>query len=219
MIQSGPGGVAIVGKKLSSLSQLSDVFLKKHRCLRTGLLLLLDETWNKTCLSSESSPCQYCLSNPKLSSLDVSFEARNFIRFLTIKGLLCRKDIFNILVGTHHTMQAEIFYGSLRNWTTDLINFFLEELLLQNLIETVYEVNDDLPMPYMSVTALGHAFVSNKDSSLILKFPEVVISQPFENNMDSGKASRKNVKRNHHVLCRRFDPKMPKKSTDAEKNS
>ena len=169
MIQLGPGDVAVVGKKLSSLSQLSNIFVKRHRCLRIGLLLLLDEMWNETCLSSESLPCQFCLSSPRIASLDVSSETKSFISFLTARDPLCRQDLFNILIGTHHSMQDESLYGRFRHWTVDLVNFFLDELLLQRIICTVYELKHNLPMPFISVTEQGHRFFLDKDSHLVMK--------------------------------------------------
>ena len=217
MIQSGPGDVAVVGKKLSSLSQLSDVFLKQHRCLRTGLLLLLDEMWNKTCFSSESLPCQFCLSNPRILSLDVSIETKRLLSFLATNDLLSLKDLFNILLGTHHDMHNDSLYGSLRHWTNDLIRFFLDELHLQHLIRTVYDFQDDLPMPFTRVTAQGHTFVLDEDASLVMKFPEVVNSQPFVNDPNVN-SSRPQIKQRHQVVSRRFNPKKPKKSKET-KNS
>lgn len=206
IIQAGPGDIAIKEERLVQLERFHQVIQGSHRCLRQSLLLQLDELWISSCIESNSLPCPYCLNPPPLISLSVEVEVRRFLDFLQQVTSLEEQKVVPILLGTYHSHQESSIYALLRKWTKDLVQHFVEEMRLTELVGCQYEIVEDIPTNILKITRSGMQFLSDSSSEKAMLVPRKLMFGPYF-NPSKATTTRNNVKRHHDAQLKRFEPK------------
>ena len=202
---------SVYKEKLLRLSLLVDVIQTPLRCLRQILLLFLDEVWDFDCLSSNQLPCSVCQDFLSKVSLDVTQETLIVLRFLCCQRNLKESDLVDILYGTFHSYQTfTSVYSSLRHWCRKLIIFFIQELRLKGFIVTSYIMVNEIPVAYLVHTEMGNQFLMLEQPKFFMLVPSILL--PSETHCSITFKSARVVKRHHHVLNKRFKPKVQKAS-------
>ena len=200
---------AVYKEKLLRLSLLVDVIQTPLRCLRQILLLFLDEVWDFDCLTANQIPCSVCQNVARKISLDITQESLTVVRFLRDQEYIKESEIVDTLSGTLNMYQSFTWvYGCLKHWCRKLIVFFIQELRLKGYIVNTYNIVNGIPVAFLTSTDKVDQILSMEQPLLLMLTPSPLL--PSKNQSLITYAPARVVRRHHHVLNKRFKPKIPK---------
>ena len=127
------------------------------------LLLFFDEQSHE-CKDSEAF-CDTCRFMPSFFQYDISRETELVLKFLL--GQNVSDDVLmKILRDEYQHFQLDLcrdVLGILKTWSVDLIHDFISFLITKSLIKPVHVKKEGVPVMTLSVSQIGHNYISHDD--------------------------------------------------------